>query len=287
MTCGPPLEEQENFDSPVLRRLLETWDDYEHEEIDEEDVLDVLDRIEALTREQVESLDESAKLPDVDILNPNRIGIHQAFLDHLIAVEKMRGFFYEDKPELVDQAFEIIQHATNQLVKGMEGLLTEKDLPRKLCFHCSEPNLRNARKCVSCFAQLPVIEHHEEKKLLAVAGPEYQVHESAKSTPNYIEMANAYDDWLFEEISNQEFLAIAQQIRKRYLTEYTRSQESLELARGQETENHLLTQVEALGEHLDIMDWMIKSFEENYFLQVEQAMHRLDQASNDLVALGA
>ena len=74
MTCGPPTEvEEENFDSPILRRLVETWDDYEHDELDEEDVLDVLDRIEDLAMEQVQSMEESAKLPDVDILDPNRI----------------------------------------------------------------------------------------------------------------------------------------------------------------------------------------------------------------------
>ena len=42
MTCGPLDEQEQNFDSPILRRLVETWDDYDHEDLDEDDVLDVL-----------------------------------------------------------------------------------------------------------------------------------------------------------------------------------------------------------------------------------------------------
>ena len=124
MTCGPLDEQEQNFDSPILRRLVETWDDYDHEDLDEDDVLDVLDRIEDLAREQVHSMEESAKLPDVDILDPNRIAIFQAFMDHLTALEKMRDFFDRNDPGLVDEAFELIQHATNQMMRGMDGLLT-------------------------------------------------------------------------------------------------------------------------------------------------------------------
>lgn len=284
MTCGPPAEiEQENFDSPILRRLVETWDDYEHEELDEEDVLDVLDRIEDLALEQVQSMQESAKQPDVDILDPNRIAIVQAFMDHLTALEKMRDFLEDDNPGLLDEAFDLIQQATNRMVKGMDGLLTEADLPPKLCLQCQAPNLRNARFCDSCRAILPVIEKPVENRLLAIAGPESEFDGSGKSTPNYIEMANAYDDWAYEELSNGEFLGIAKRIRKNYQDEYNLRLESLEMSRGGASEQYLVAKVRIIGEHIDIMDCLLLSFERVDYQGVERAMHRLDQATQELV----
>ena len=286
MTCGPPTEvEEENFDSPILRRLVETWDDYEHDELDEEDVLDVLDRIEDLAMEQVQSMEESAKLPDVDILDPNRIAIFQAFMDHLTALDKMRDFFREDRPGLIDEAFDIIQQATNRMMRGMDGLLTDADLPRKLCLQCQTPNLRDAKFCESCRAILPVIEKPVENRLLAIAGPEPEIDGSGKSTPNYIEMANAYDDWAYEEISPEDFFAIAKKIRKKYQDEYNRRLESLEMSRGAASEQYLVAKVRLIGEHIDVMDCLILSFERIDYQGVERAMHRLDQVTQELVEL--
>ena len=283
MTCGPLDEQEQNFDSPILRRLVETWDDYDHEDLDEDDVLDVLDRIEDLAREQVHSMEESAKLPDVDILDPNRIAIFQAFMDHLTALEKMRDFFDRNDPGLVDEAFELIQHATNQMMRGMDGLLTEEDLPPILCLQCSAPNVRNARFCDCCRAMLPFIEKPAPTRLIAIAGPELEVHEPGKSTPNYIEMANAYDDWAYEEISDEQFLSTAKTVRKNYQDEYNQRLKSLELARGDASEQYLVARVQLVGDHIDIMDYLILSFERIDFQAVENAMHRLDQATQELV----
>ena len=284
MTCGPPTDlEQEDFDSPILRRLVETWDDYEHDELDEEDVLDVLDRIEDLAMEQLQSMEQSAKLPDVDILDPNRIAISQAFMDHLTALDKMRDFFRDDRPALLEEAFDLIQQATNRMMRGMDGLLTDADLPRKLCLQCQAPNLRDAKFCESCRAILPVIEKPVESRLLAIAGPESEFEGTQKSTPNYIEMANAYDDWAYEEIADDEFLSIAKKIRKKYQDEYNHRLQSLEMSRGAASEQYLVAKVRVIGDHIDVMDCLILSFERIDYPGVERAMHRLDQVTQELV----
>lgn len=175
MTFGPTTDINENYDSPVLRRLTQTWEAYDYEEIEEEDVLHVLNRVENLTRTQLASMQESARYPEVDVLEPNRIAIFQAFEDHIRAVDKMRRFFREGDPELVDEGLDIIQQATNRMMRGLEGILTEDDLPPKLCLSCHSPNLRGARSCSKCHAALPFIERPLEKRLIAVAGPETEI----------------------------------------------------------------------------------------------------------------
>jgi hypothetical protein len=286
VTFGPAPQEQENYDSPILRKLVDIWDEYDSEEIDQEDVLDALDRIEQLTLDQLESMEEGAKCPEVDILEPNRIAIIRAFEDHIAALEKMRDFFFVDTPGLVEDAFDMLQHATNQLIRGAEGILTEHDLPPKLCMHCSSPNSRAARKCAACEAILPIIEKPRQNRLLAIAGPEYVVEPSYKTTPNYIEMADGYDDWIFGDITYQDFLNLSKRIRNRYRAECNSRFKALELSRERgEADDYLAARVEVVELNVDIMDWLIQALEAQDFPMVDKVMHRLDQANNALVEI--
>lgn len=113
-------DEDGNFSSPALQSLQNVWDDYEQEAVEEDEVLRVVGNVEAYVRSQIEQMEAAAQSPDVDPHEPNRVAILDGFYDHLRGLERMRAFFSRGEDELIDEGFELIQTATNQMVRGFQ-----------------------------------------------------------------------------------------------------------------------------------------------------------------------
>lgn len=278
-------EEDGNFVSPVLQRLFEVWDEYDNGEIEEDEVLAVLGRVEALTRTQIQEMEASGKEPGVDLHDPNRVAILMSFQAHLDGVEKMRQFFSTDNPDLVDEAFDILQQATNQMMNGLHGLLeTNRETAPKLCVQCSSPNPRDATVCSSCNAILPVAEAPRESRLVSMESPDMGEADAIETTPNYIELSEAHEAWIDEERSAQELFDTAAAVKERLVAEHQELVAFMESGEsGEEMVDYLNARLQALELSADSVEQILVALESDNPPGVEDGMFEFAQATVSLL----
>ncbi len=279
-------DEEGNFDSPLLQSLYDVWERYDAEEAEENDVRKVLDETELFVQAQIQEMEQAAQNPDVDVHDPGRVTILTAFQAHLDAVEKMRSFFETDDAELIDEAFEQLQEATNSMMDGLHGILAQEDAGApKLCIRCSAPNERTAGTCTNCNAVLPLEQTTVESRLISVEGPEGEGGQF-DTTPSYIAVAEAHEAWSNAQLSDEHFFGVLAQVRENHVGEYEDLGTALETLSNEETdydEAELRTRAEILEQNLHSMDQLIEALQVRDADRVEDAMFAFAQATIALV----
>lgn len=278
-------DEEGNYDSPVLQKLFFIWDEYDAGEIDEDEVLDVLDRIEDLTLTQIQQMEEEEEVAE-DPEDPDRLAILTAFHTHLDGVDKMRDFFHVADPELVDEALDIIQQATNQMMEGLRRLILSDQPAAKLCLKCSVPNAREARFCCGCNAVLPVLavieEPGETSRLISIEGQEYDggaEGSPATTTPNFLEVSRAYDAWSQKALSDQDFLAVLLAVRRRHQADLEDLTRLLKRPRAESVKQYLLARAGVVVQNWEAMTEIVAALEAKDAAGVEDGMDSLDLAT--------
>ena len=279
-------DEDGNYDSPALQSLYEVWEDYDNEAAEEEEVLLVVSRVEAFIRSQIEGMEKDAESPSVDPHDPNRVAILNGFQDHLSALEKMREAFRSGEFELVDDAFEQLQTATNQMVMGYQGLMDDEALLAPiLCVKCSHENQRSESYCGKCGAILPKVEQEQQKRLLAV--DESADDGEGETTPNYIEVTDAHEAWKNESSSAEQFLQVLLRVRERHVGQHQEIADTLSQAEEasalQELVDHLQSYSETLEQNVRAIDLMIDALEEGDEEGVESGLTELAEATIGLL----
>ncbi len=283
-------DEHGNFDSPALKALQDVWDEYEQEAIEADEVVRVIDRIEAYVKSQIEEMEKAAESPEVDAHDPNRVVILDGFYDHLRGLEKMRASFAEDNIDLVDEGFEWIQSATNQMVLGYQGLIEDSErMSPKLCVQCRRENDQHAGYCRRCGAILPVVGLPAEKRLLAVSDesqpqPQSQGEGDKETTPNYIAVADAHQAWRGTEISSEEYLQRLVEVRERHLTQHAATLSILQEDDGSaETAEHLEAVAQGIAKNVEALDAMSDALEAGNLDGLEHGLTKLAEATIELL----
>lgn len=281
-------DEDGNYDSPALQSLFEVWEDYDNESVEKEEVLLVVSRVEEFIRSQIEGMEKDAESSTVDPHDPNRVAILNGFQEHLSGLEKMREAFRRGDFELVDDAFEQLQSATNQMVMGYQGLLDDEALLAPiLCIKCSHENQRSESYCGKCGAILPKVEQEQPKRLLAVDESTGSDDGEGETTPNYIEVTDAHEVWKNETASAEKFLQVLLTVRERHVGQHQEISETLsqaqEAAALPELVEHLQNYSETLEQNVRAMDLMIDSLEQGDEEGVETGLTDLAEATIGLI----
>lgn len=275
-------DEEGNYDSPVLRRLCLTWDEYDAGSIDEEQVLDVLDRVEDLTLSQIEAMEEKPEEPD----DPNRLTILKAFHSHLDGVEMMREFFESDDPELVDEALDLVQDATNQMMRGMLGLECDHSAPApKICLRCSRPNGPQAISCTSCNAILPMLEQPSSTQLFSIVEFVPDTDEMRMVTPNFATMLDAYDAWFDGESDSDTFTKVATSVKARLQKEIDELTRAQSVPRHARLHDYITVRIPVLEQNRDAVLTILDGLARDKVRLVEDGMDLLDQATAAIIDL--
>lgn len=283
-------DEDGNFDSPALQSLQGVFDDYDQETVEEDEVLRVIGNVEAYVKAQIEEMETAAKSSNVDPHEPNRVAILDGFYDHLRGLEKMRAFFAGGEDELIDEGFELIQTATNQMVRGFQGLIEDAErLTPKICLKCSRENERDATYCRRCGVMLPVTSEVPEKRLLAVADDQpTPSDEPPETTPNYMEVADANESWRSGKSSDQQFLETLAGVRQRHLTQHEATLAYYGQAEQAGKPGYHLEHIEQVAKsietNVEALEAMATAVEDGHKEGVQSAMTDLAEATIELLA---
>ncbi len=274
-------DENGNFSSPALDALLGVWDDYDAERVEHDEVLRVVSRVEAFVSEKLQTMEAEAVSPKVDPHDPNRVAILTAFQNHLVALKSMRDSFANDDFELVDEAFEILQNATNQMVLGLSGLIEDDARYAPiLCVRCAKENQKTSNNCVHCGAILPKIAQPNEKQVLAVAEIDRGQESDGETTPNYIEVAEAHESWSQKTLSDEQFYQVLSTVRERHVGQHTLVCELLAKAQDSGDDPADLEHLaEILEQNVNALDEMLEGLEETDDEAVEQGLNALAGAT--------
>lgn len=277
-----------NYSSPALQTLHGVWSDYDEETVEQDEVLRVVGNVEAYVKSQIEEMEAAAASPGVDVHEPNRVAILDGFYDHLRGLERMRAYFDSEDGALVDEGFDLIQAATNQMVRGFGGLLEESERlsSLKVCPKCSRENEAEAGFCRRCGVVLPVTSVLTEKRLLAVVGDALPSGEASgvETTPNYIEVADALEGWRAGTLGDEGFLQVLDAVRERHLNQHEATLRYCE----SDVSGEVLLQVEELARALEsnvlALEAMASALEDGHGEAVVEGMAGLASATLDLVA---
>jgi hypothetical protein len=203
----------------------------------------------------------------------------------------MRGFFQSDDADhLLDEGFDLIQAATNQMVAGFQGLLVKAEEPvPKVCLKCSRQNDQGATYCRRCGMLLPVTtEVVSERRLLAVADEAPQGEAPVETTPNYIEVADARQAWHEGQLSDAKFLKTLTAVRERHLNQHEATLKHFEEAEQAGEPSDYLLQLEVLARaiesNVEALDILATALEDGYRDGVGEGMCALARATVDLLA---
>ena len=286
MTFGAILPDEEgNYGTPTLSLLFEVWDEYDYGEVEKDAVLDVLDRVEKLARSQIESMESAALDPAVDLFDPNRLKILDAFQAHLEGVDVMRGFFSTGDPDSVDTALEIIQLATNQMITTYQSMAPDEQAqePPKLCVMCSAPNPREAKSCSQCHAILPVNETPTVSRLIAAEGPVGIAEDTAQTTPNFLEICDAYDCWCERKLDDETFLKTVVRILENQRAEQRSMTLALETPQGKQDEQYLVEWISILDLNIAALESIVQAVKRSDEYGVDDAVTALEDATDAIV----
>jgi hypothetical protein len=281
-------DEDGNYQSPALQALIEVWDDYESERADQDEVLKVIQRVEAFAQDKIQAMDKEGESEEVDLHDPNRVAIYIAFQDHLVGLGKMKEAFSQQSFDLVDESFEVLQAATNQMVLGLHGLIEDEErYAPVLCIQCSEKNQKGTSYCAHCGAILPKIEQENKKQLLAVAEPDQSIEEGGETTPNYMEVAEAHESWTEQTLSDQEFYDVLVAVRERHVAQHTEVCQTLAELEGSDAAAEQLEHLDSFAAVLELnataLDTMLNALEQARPEGVEQGLDDLAEATVKLV----
>ena len=198
-------EDTEITDSHILEALHATWDAYASEEIEESDVQRVLDFVESLVNQQVQSLEEAVEKTGADRFDPARVVILQGFQAHLQGLDVMRRFFDEDDEGLIEEGLAIMEDATELLFEGLEiGLEAFEQSPPKACPQCSADNDRASGYCHACNAVLPVLPSPAESTV-SWSEPSFHDPTESETTDEFATVADALEQWQNSAITSTQF----------------------------------------------------------------------------------
>lgn len=279
-------DEYGNFDSPVLQSLQGVWEDYDREAVESGEVLRVIDNVETYVKNQIDQMEQAADSPEVNRHDPNRAAILDGFYDHLRGLELMRSFFDSEDGGAVEEGFQILQAATNLMVHGYQGLVEEAELAApKLCVRCQRENERQATNCRRCGAILPVLTEHVEKQLLGIDGQDDD--ETAETTPNFIEVSDAYQGWKAGRVSEQEFVDKLEVVRQRQLAEHeetlTAYRESERAGAGGEQLLALENLAHSIERGVEALEAMARATEDGHQDGVEDGFSQWAEATIELL----
>ena len=275
-------DENGNFSSPALRALEDVWDDLDAGYADSGEVRKVMERIESFVREKIAEMERDGQSQSVDLLDPNRVAILGAFQDHLSGLKVMREGLEAEDYDSVDRSFDILQSATNRMVNGLSGIVEDAERYVVIrCVQCSAENEKGAGFCCGCGAILPKVEQETDSRVLAVAGEDQTGGD--ETTPNFMEVAEAHEDWEAGRIEPEQLYLVLQQVRERQVAQYEEVQK--ELSRDQSPRAHLQSFLSALEQAAESLDQMLLGLEQAEVNRVEAGLSEYAEATIKLVEL--
>ena len=276
-------DENGNFSSPALCALEEVWDELDAGETNAAEVRLVISRVEAFVREKIAEMEKDGESQNVDVLDPNRVTILGAFQDHLTALKIMGQGLNEEDYDAVDHSFEILQSATNRMVRGLAGIVEDGERYVLIrCVRCSAENEKATAYCCGCGASLPKVEQEKDSRVIAFAG-ETQSGDD-ETTPNYIEVAEAHEDWEAGRCEPEQFYQVVQRVRERQVAQYEEVEKSLQ-EDSENSREQLEAFLSALEQAAEALDQMLLGLEEADSHKVESGLNDYASATIALVEL--
>lgn len=275
-------DENGNFSSPALRALEDVWDDLDAGATDPTEVQMVIERVEAFVREKISEMERDGQAQSVDLLDPNRVAILGAFQDHLTGLKVMKEGLNEEDYDSVDHSFDLIQSATNRMVTGLSSIVEDGDRYVLIrCVRCSAENEKGTGFCCGCGAILPKVEQEKDRRVIAVASEEQSRDE--ETTPNFIEVSEAHEDWEAGRVEPEQFYKVIQQVRERQVGQYEEVQR--ELSNDHSSREHLQSFLSALEQAAEALDQMLLGLEEADVSRVDSGLNDYAEATIRLMDL--
>lgn len=283
-------DEDGNYDSPALQRLRAIWDDYDQGKATAQDVLQLTDKIQNYIEEQIREIEETADSLGPDNKNANRETILDGFYEHLRGLELMRLFFKEEDDSLIDEGFDLIQEATNLLMMGLQGLVEESvhEIP-KLCVRCGRENSQDANSCKRCGTILPMLTEfaNPSTSLLAINDSEAPETAEDETTPNFIEISDAYQNWQASQLDSHGFFDAVVKVHKIQLSDL----EEITKSYRQEQSNNpdsplaqaLLQTANCLEQNIGSLESLAQAIDEERHTEVSQNFQSFAETTIELI----
>lgn len=127
-----------------------------------------------------------------DLEEPVPAAIHQAFQDHLAALEELA-----ENLESPAESLQKVQTALEKLVAFQESPETPGTVP---CVFCGHPNPSSSLRCGSCTAKLPLSSDHREDNTLSLGENDV---DSETLTLDFVTLAGALEQWNKKVLSEE------------------------------------------------------------------------------------
>ena len=230
---GPPKPDADgNYDSPALIALRKVWEDYCEELATDDDVLSVIHEIGAFAHHEIDILEGQLEDGTSDPENESFRSIFEGFEALLEACEIMLLEFAEEIPEDMEepedgffvQGFDLVQEATNQMMKGHESAMAHiEEMAEVCCPFCQQSNPRGVSKCGKCGRALPMTGAPPPKSSLNVVeqqGLEQSEDQGVNTelTKNYAFTAHMLEEWKADKVTPEELSEFLDNLEQNFLT---------------------------------------------------------------------
>lgn len=206
-----------DFDSPVLKRLRETWNNFLEESSGPREVIRAINWAQQQVDQHINKLQRQVDSGVSDPLSQTFQTIARAFVEHLNALQLMRKEFrYPPGSPLYqnffEQGYERAQEATNQMVQAHQNKLQHIQQKGWVnCPLCGTRNQRSDHHCAGCRKSVPEI-----VALLSSARARQSFtpvpSEQTELTQVYLQVRSAALEWLCGKNTMDNLLAVLDQV---------------------------------------------------------------------------
>jgi hypothetical protein len=212
----PEIDEDGNYNSPVLARVLDGYAAYLQDKSQRKSFLALLDKTRANLERLLNTLDMCIQEGLDDPNNPIHQAARAGFEDFLTGLDELQDSVEQRDPKLADGAFEMLRLGTNRIMDAFAFFQKLRNVVMTLnCPQCEAENRKGDVKCHACGQTLPQFESAGEGRVLAentegVLGQEAA--QPALTTPNYQKLETALHRWRQNEINDDALWAEIAQV---------------------------------------------------------------------------
>ncbi len=281
----PPPGPDGHYDSPPVAAVRRCWESVCQGQADESDLLLTLQAFADRVQFELNRLEGQVFQGQSDPKDPIFAAVVEAFERQLEAVERMAEELNDPGQGHMVAGLELALQANDALMKAQFELVQRVHHQSYVdCPFCSTTNERGSERCSSCSRNLPMAEPTGQTvSVVQAEGLPLSAGEGRPMTENALRITQAVDAYRQGQLDFEQLYAVLDEVEEKLLGHQDGNQQAIE-AEG-DPQGYLAETHTALERSLEALDHMRLAWDKDDDSYLEEGLHRLHLASDELLRL--